>query len=307
MNWPKKATVVEVGPRDGFQNEHGVITTDEKVEIIDLLSGTGLSRIEATSFTHPKAIPQLADAGDVMSRIKRKEGVEYEALIPNLKGLDRAIEAKVDSVATVVSASETHNMNNVRMTIADSMKQFEQVVRIAHENSIRVTAGLACVFGCSFEGWVRPEKVVEIVDAFLAMGVDEVSLGDTVGLGDPSHVAAVLRQVREKTGDVPLRLHFHNSRGTGLANVYAGLEEGVTIFDSSIAGLGGCPFAPGATGNIATADLVNMLESMGVDTGVDLRKVIECEKRVREILGREMPSEVLKAGPTPWALAKPAA
>jgi len=302
MDFPKEVTVVEVGPRDGFQNEKGTITTEMKIEIIDGLSETGLKRIEATSFTHPKAIPQLADAAEVMARIKRKPGVAYEALIPNLKGMERALEAEVRQVEFVVSATESHNMSNVRMHVSESLQQFRQVVQMAHENNVRVTGGIACTFGCPFEGWVAPQKFLEVVDVFMALGVDELFLGDTVGMADPALVGEVTRLVSERAGNVPIRLHFHNTRGTGLANVFAGLTEGVTIFDASISGLGGCPYAPGATGNIATADMVNMLESMGIKTGVDLQKLIEVEKLVARMLERDLPANVSKAGATPWAL-----
>lgn len=302
MSLPTQATVVEVGPRDGFQNEHDFIPTEQKIQIIDALSETGLRRIEATSFVHPKAIPQLADAGEVMRRIKRREGVEYEALIPNAKGMERAIEAGVNSVSLVVSASESHNMKNVRMSVADSLEGFRKVVQMAHQHGVKVTGGISTAFGCAIEGWVAPEKVVNIVEAFVSMGVHEISLGDTAGMGDPALVREVIQKVSQKTGETPLRLHLHNTRGTGLANVFVGLMEGVVIFDGSVCGLGGCPFSPGATGNIATADLVNMLESMRITTGVDLEKLVDCERWIRAMLGRDLSGQVMKAGPTPWAI-----
>ena len=237
-----------------------------------------------------------------MAGIKRKPDVRYEALIPNLKGMERAVQAGVKDVVLVVSASESHNQNNMKMSIAESLDGFRQVVRMAAENNVRVTGGVATAFGCVFEGRVPPENVEAIVDEFLSMGVDEISLGDTVGMADPSLVGELVQRTMKKLGSVPLRLHLHNTRGTGLANVFAGMLEGVTIFDASVCGLGGCPYAPGATGNIATADMVNMLHSMGIETGVDLRRLIECEKKVRAILGRDLPGQVMKAGATPWAL-----
>ena len=302
MSLPQQATVVEVGPRDGFQNEHDFVPTEQKIEIIDALSETGLRRIEATAFVHPKAIPQLADAAEVMAKIKRRRGVEYEALIPNARGMERAIQAGVDAVCLVVSASESHNMNNVRMSVADSLEGFRKVAEMAHQHGVKVTGGISTAFGCAIEGWVAPEKVVDMAEAFVSMGVQEISLADTAGMGDPALVTEVIQKVRKKTGDMPLRLHLHNTRGAGLANVFAGLTQGVTVFDGSICGLGGCPFSPGATGNIATGDLVNMLESMKIDTGVDLPKLIDCERHVRAMLARDLPGHVMKAGVTPWAV-----
>jgi len=299
---PKEVMVVEVGPRDGFQNEPGFIHTEQKIQIIDELSDTGIKRIEATSFVHPKAIPQLADAAEVMARIKRKPGVSYEALIPNVKGMERALQEGVKDVVLVVSASESHNQNNMRMSVTESLNGFRQVVRMALENEVRVTGGVATAFGCSFEGWVAPEKVAHIVDEYLSMGVHEISLGDTVGMADPVLVTELVQLTMSRLVGIPLRLHLHNTRGQGLANVLAALQEGVTIFDASIGGLGGCPFAPGASGNISTADMVNMLHSMGVHTGVDLPRIIECEKRVQTLIGRDIPGQVMRAGATPWAL-----
>ncbi len=304
MNLPKKVSVIEVGPRDGFQMEKQFIPTDEKIRIVDALSDAGFPRIEVTSFVHPKAVPQLADAAEVMSRIKRKDGVSYEALVPNVKGVERAIAAGVEHIGLVVSASESHNKSNVNMTIAESLKSLSEVVKQALKNKMFVTGGIGTVFGCSIEGRVSPEKVDEIVDRFLDMGVHEVSLGDTVGMANPTQVAGMVRHYIQKlTGTgVGLRLHFHNTRGSGLANVLAAMSEGATLFDTSIAGLGGCPFAPGATGNIPSGDTVNMLETMGIDTGIDVMQLVECEKQMQSLLGKDLPGQVMKAGPVLWAL-----
>ena len=304
MNLPKQVTIVDVGPRDGFQMEEQFIPTDEKIRIIDALSETGLPRIEATSFVHPKAVPQLADAAEVMSRIKRKEGVSYEALVPNVKGVERAIAAGVEHVGLVVSASESHNKRNVNMTIADSMKTLGEAVKLALSNKMFVTGGIATAFGCSMEGRVLPEKVEEVADHLLDMGVHELSLGDTVGVANPTQVAEMVKHYMQKLKgtDIGLRLHFHNTRGAGLANVLAAMLEGATIFDTAISGLGGCPFAPGATGNIPSGDTVNMLETMGLDTGVDLIRLVECEKEMQRLLGKDLPGQVMKAGPVLWAL-----
>ena len=302
MELPQKVQIVEVGPRDGFQIESVFIPTEQKIKIINQLSETGLQRIEATSFVHPKAVPQLADAAEVMAGITRKEGARYLALVPNVKGVERALQAGVTEISLVVSASESHNKSNVNMSIAESMQALKETVRIALDNGMRVTGGLATVFGCPFEGWVPPKKVEEIVQEFLDMGVHEISLGDTTGMANPSQVSEMVTRLKPILKDIELRLHFHNTRGAGIANVLAAMLEGATIFDSSIGGLGGCPFAPGATGNISTEDTTHTLESMGIDTGIDLPKLINCAKLVQDILGRELPGQVMKANPVPWAV-----
>jgi hydroxymethylglutaryl-CoA lyase len=302
MALPDKITIVEVGPRDGFQNEPNFIPTEHKIQIIDQLSETGLKRIEATSFVHPKAIPQLADASEIMARIKRKPGVCYEVLIPNLKGMERALKSGVQDVVLVVSASESHNQNNMRMSVAESLSDFKQVVRMARENGVRVTGSVATAFGCAFEGFVKHQKVASIVAEYLSMGVHEITIADTTGMADPLAVKDLAQKTMVQLKGIPLRLHLHNTRGQGLANVFAAIQEGVTLFDASICGLGGCPFSPGATGNISTADLVNMLHCMGLQTDIDLARLIECEKNTQIVIGHEVPSQVLRAGPTPWAL-----
>lgn len=301
MALPNKITVVEVGPRDGFQNELNFIPTEHKVQIIDQLSETGLKRIEATSFVHPKAIPQLADASEIMARIKRKPGVCYEVLIPNLKGMERALKSSVQDVVLVVSASESHNQSNMKMSVVESLKGFKQVVRMALENGVRVTGGVATAFGCAFEGWVKQEKVESVIAEYLSMGVHEISLADTTGMADPLSVKNLVQKTMIQLKGIPLRLHLHNTRGQGLANVLAAIQEGVTLFDASICGLGGCPFSPGATGNISTADLVNMLHCMGLQTDIDLTRLIKCEKNTQTLIGHDVPGQVLKAGATPWA------
>jgi len=306
MELPTKVQIVEVGPRDGFQIEPVLIPTEQKIKIIDKLSETGLQRIEATSFVHPKAIPQLADASEVMAGITRKEGVIYTALVPNVKGVERALQARVEEINLVVSASESHNKNNVNMSVAESLSVFREAARIALDNGMRITGSIATAFGCPFEGWVSPQKVEEIAQEYLTMGVREVSLADTTGMAAPSQVIDMVSRLRGQFKDVEFRLHLHNTRGAGMANVLAALFEGITIFDGSIGGLGGCPYAPGATGNIPTEDMVHMLESMGIDTGIDLAKLIDGAKMVQELLGRELPGQVIKAGAVPWATKKQA-
>jgi hydroxymethylglutaryl-CoA lyase len=300
MELPAKVQIIEVGPRDGFQIEPSFIPTEQKIRIIDKLSETGLRRIEATSFVHPKAIPQLADAAEVMAGITRKEGVSYMALVPNVKGVERALQAAVEEINLVVSASESHNKNNMNMSVTESLKAFREAAKIALGNAMRITGTIGTAFGCPFEGWVPPQKVEEIAQELLAMGVHEICLADTTGMANPSQVIGLVSRLRHQFKDVEFRLHFHNTRGAGMANVLAALSEGITIFDGSIGGLGGCPYAPGATGNIPTEDMVHMLESMGIDTGIDLPKLVDCAKMVQEILGRELPGQVMKAGTVPW-------
>ncbi len=302
MKLPKQVTIVEVGPRDGFQNEPGFIPTEQKIKIIDQLSETGIQRIEVTSFVHPKAIPQLADAAEVVAGIKRKDGIRYMALIPNVKGVERALEAGIKEINLVVSASESHNRNNVNMSVAESLKTLRQAAKIALDKGMRIRGSIATTFGCPFEGRVSPQKVEEIAQEYLDMGVHELCLADTVGMADPLQVSEMVSRFKDKFEGVELSLHFHNTRGAGLANILAALLEGATIFDGSICGLGGCPFAPGATGNIPTEDMVHMLESMGIDTGINLTKLIECAKTTANLLGRELPGQVMKAGPVPWAI-----
>jgi len=304
VNLPRKVTIIEVGPRDGFQNEHIFIPTDQKIRIIDALSETGLARMEATSFVHPKAIPNLADAADVMTRIRKKEGVLYEALIPNLKGAERALQAGVKNVKLVISVSEAHNKSNVNMSVADSLNNMEEIARLAKAHGMRITGGLAMVFGCPWEGKVPVSKIEAIIARLLEVGAEDISLGDTSGMGDPAYVSETLNHFVDLIEAGKLSLHFHNTRGTGLANVLAGMEAGVTMFDASIGGLGGCPFSPGATGNIATEDLVHMLQAMGIATGIDLPRLIEVAKTVQEVIGRPLPSSMVKAGPVPWSIRK---
>lgn len=303
MGLPKEVQVVEVGPRDGFQIESEFIPTEQKIKIIDKLSETGLQRIEVTSFVHPKAMPQLADAIEVVARIKRKEGIIYTALVPNAKGVERAVRSGVEEVNFVVSASESHNKNNMNMSISESLQTFREAARIALSNGIRITGSIATAFGCPFEGWVPPEKVKEIAQAYFDAGVQEVTLSDTTGMANPVQVRELVSLVMDLK-DTTIRLHIHNTRGAGMANVLAAIYEGITIFDASVGGLGGCPYAPGATGNIPTEDIVHTLESMGIDTGVNLAKLIDCAKLVQSVLGRELPGQVMKAGPVPWALKK---
>lgn len=300
MNLPKQVTIVEVGPRDGLQNEALFVSTDQKVELIERLSETGLRRIEITSFVHPKAIPQLQDSEDVVKRVTPKRGISYSTLVPNEKGLERALEAGVKEIGLFVSASETHNQKNVRMSISDSLKGFQRIAERALTHQIRMRGYVVTAFGCPYEGRISLEKVEWIVKEYKALGIHEVALGDTTGMANPVLVRHWVERIRPLLGETALALHFHDTRGTALANVLGALEAGVTIFDGAVGGLGGCPYAPGASGNVATEDLVNMLEEMGIDTGIDLDKLIACAGFVREILGRDLPSHLLHAGRVRW-------
>jgi hydroxymethylglutaryl-CoA lyase len=300
MNLPKQVTIVEVGPRDGLQNEALFVPTDQKVELIRRLSETGLRRIEITSFVHPKAIPQLQDSDEVVKRVAPKPGISYSTLVPNEKGLERALQAGVKEIGLFVSASETHNQKNVRMSISDSLKGFQRIAQRALAHDIRMRGYVVTAFGCPYEGRISLERVEWIVKEYKAMGIHEIALGDTTGMANPLLVSRWVEQIRPILGETDLALHFHNTRGTALANVLAALELGVTIFDGAVGGLGGCPYAPGASGNVATEDLVNMLEEMGIETGIDLDKLLGCARYVREILGKDLPGHLLSAGRVQW-------
>ncbi len=293
---PESISVREVGPRDGLQNEDAV-PTEAKVELIDALSKTGVGRIEAVSFVHPRAIPQMADADEVWSRVHRNEDVRYSALVPNLRGAERAIAAGFHEIEVVVSASDTHNRKNVNRSTAESLDDIEQIIALAHQRGVTCQVIVATAFGSPYEGDVPIERVLWVVGRALAAGADSVSFGDTTGMATPSRVMELVGETHLRHPDVPLNLHFHNTRGTGLANVLAALQLGVRDFDASVGGLGGCPYAPGATGNIATEELVYMVEDMGVSTGVDLSAMIDAAATAERLVGHKLPSQVLRAGP----------
>jgi isopropylmalate/homocitrate/citramalate synthase len=278
--------VVEVGPRDGLQNEHGIVPTAAKIAYIDLLSATGLPVIEATSFVSPRAIPQLADAGEVMHGIQRRPGVRYTALVPNRKGMEAALANDLREVAVFTGASESFVQHNINCSIAESIERFTPVVARAREAGVRVRGYISTVFGCPYEGKVPPASVVRLAAQLLDLGVDELSLGDTIGVATPNQVVEIVGQVAASVPLDRLALHFHDTRGTALANVLAGLEAGVMIFDSSAGGLGGCPYAPGASGNLSTEDLLYMLHGMGIQTGVDLDAVVTASRYLAGVLGR---------------------
>jgi hydroxymethylglutaryl-CoA lyase len=303
ISLPKSVNVREVGPRDGFQNEPEVIATADKVRLIDALARTGLRRIEATSFVRADVIPQLADGAEVLRRIAVPDDVSVSVLIPNERGLDAALELadRFDEVSVFLSASETHNKKNVNRTTAESLHGLSRVIPRALAAGKRVEAVIATSFGCPYEGAVPEERVLDIAAALAAAGATEIGFGDTTGMANPVQVGGFFtRAARALADDVELTAHFHNTRGQGLANVLAALQAGCTSFESSFGELGGCPVPAGATGNIATEDLVTMLHEMGVRTGVDLDALLDAARAVRDVLGRPLGSHTLVAGPIDW-------
>ncbi len=292
----------EVGPRDGFQNEPEVIPTARKVELIDALARTGLRRLEVTSFVRADVIPQLADAAEVLAAIDVPEGVSVSVLIPNERGLDAALEQreKIDEINVFLSASETHNRKNVNRSIAESLAGVSAVLRRAGAEGLRCEGVISTSFGCPYEGHVPHERVLEIAAGLRDAGAVEIGFGDTTGMANPLQVREFFELAADTLGDVELTAHFHNTRGAGLANVLAAIDAGVRSFESSFGELGGCPVPPGATGNIATEDLVSMLHEMGFQTGIDLPALIACARRAQEVLGRPLGSHTLVAGPVDW-------
>jgi hydroxymethylglutaryl-CoA lyase len=293
---PTRISVREVGPRDGLQNEEPVPTA-AKVELINRLSATGVRRIEAVSFVRPDAIPQMADADEVWREIDRSPTVRYSALVPNLRGAARALDSGLTEIEAVVSASDTHNRKNVNRPTAESLDDIASIIEQAHARGATCQVIVSTAWGCPYEGDVPVERVVQVAGRAVASGADSVSFGDTTGMATPGRVSRLVGAFRSAHPDVPLNLHFHNTRGAGLANVLAALELGVADFDASVGGLGGCPYAPGATGNIATEELIHMVEDMGVDTGIDLDAMIDAAADAERIIGRQLPSQVLRAGP----------
>jgi len=293
---PSRISVREVGPRDGLQNEDPVPAT-AKIALIDQLATTGVSRIEAVSFVRAEAIPQMADADEVWAAVSKDPAIRYSALAPNLRGARRALDAGFTEVEAVVSASDTHNQKNVNRSTAQSLDEIAVMIDEAHQRGATLQVVVATAWGCPYEGDVPVDRVLAVAGRAVADGADAISFGDTTGMATPGRVRDLVGSFRSRHPDVPLNLHFHNTRGTGLANVLAALELGVDDFDASVGGLGGCPYAPGASGNIATEELVYMAEDMGVGTGIDLAAMIEAAAAAERIVGRELPSQVLRAGP----------
>ena len=292
---PRRVTIFEVGPRDGLQNESRQLATADKVALIDSLSLTGLPAIEITSFVSPKWIPQLADAVAVARQVARRPGVRFSALVPNRRGLESALEGGMREIAVFLSASETHNRRNVNKTIAETLTAFEDVVLPAREAGVRVRAYVSTVFGCPYEGDVDPEAVRRLAITLRDMGVYQISLGDTIGVANPRQVERVLEMILADLSLDEAAVHFHDTEGTALANCTVALSLGITTIDSAIGGLGGCPYAPGAAGNLATEDVVAMLHGMGVETGIDIDKLVECSRLAASLVGHELPSKYLKA------------
>jgi hydroxymethylglutaryl-CoA lyase len=298
MKLPARVTICEVGTRDGFQIEPEFIPTEVKIEVVDLLSEAGVPRIEVTSFVHPKAVPQLRDAEMVMARIRRRPGTQYAALVPNDKGAVRAVDAGVDAIHTVLSASESHNLANVNMTIAESLDKLRAVLQVAARAQVVVSCGISTSFGCPFEGDVPVSRLESIVARLADMGARAFGLADTTGMANPRQVAAVLERLVPRFPGAEWTLHTHDTRAMAIPNILAAMEHGVTNFDSSIGGLGGCPFAPGASGNVCSEDLVHALHAMGVETGIDLDRLLAVSRRVETIVGRPLPGQIVKAGPS---------
>ena len=299
---PSVVRIREVGPRDGFQNEPEVIQTGEKVRLIELLGATGLRRIEVTSFVRPDVIPQLADASEVLDSVRLPESISVSVLIPNERGLERALthRDRFQEINGFLSASETHNLKNVGRSIADSLSGLERTLHRARAEGLRCEGVISTSFGCPYEGAVPVERVLAIATALVEAGAEEVGFGDTTGMANPVQVREFFHAAFQALPDIELTAHFHNTRGQGLANVFAALEAGVESFEASFGELGGCPVPAGATGNIATEDLVSMLHEMGIETGIDLPALITASRAAQEVLGRPLGSHVLSAGPVQW-------
>ncbi len=292
MALPKQVKIVEVGPRDGLQNEPHIIDSATKIEFINRLSATGLSVIEATSMVNPARIPQLADAEVVYSNINRQHGICYPVLVPNIKGMQRALAVGVKEIAIFTSASESFNQKNINCSIAESLQRFEAVIELAIQHNIPIRAYLSCVLGCPYDNDVKLSNVVTLAERLYTMGCYEISLGDTIGIGTPLQARELILSVAQRVPLKHIAVHFHDTRGQALANIFACLEQGVSIVDSSVAGLGGCPYANGATGNVATEDLVYMLKGMEIETGVDLNTLVSVGRFICEALGRENQSRI---------------
>ena len=292
----KEVRVTEVGPRDGFQSEKTVLKTEDKIDIINNLIEAGFPRIEVSSFVSPKAIPQLADAETILSKVNRSSDTILAALVPNSRGALRAVEAKLDQIVVFLSASESHNKKNVNRSVDESLQGFREIADIAGKNNIPIQGDIATAFGCPFEGNISPKKLANISKEYKKMGFRGVTLGDTTGMATPVVVTDAINAIRDNVPDFNITLHFHNTRGVGLANVMTGLNEGITDYESCFGGMGGCPFAPNATGNICSEDLIYLLHEMGIKTGIDLDKTIAIAKKVENLVGHKLPGQVMRAG-----------
>lgn len=302
MDYPQHVTIIEVGPRDGLQNESSFVASDTKIELINWLSQSGLAHIEVTSFVSAKSIPQLADNELVFKTIEKNPSVHYSALVPNERGMAKALEIGVKEIAVFTAASELFNQRNINCSIDESIERFKPVLALAKENQIKVRGYISCVLGCPYQGEVLPITVVDVTKRLLDLGVDEISLGDTIGVGTPKQTQLVLEQVLKLIPVKQLAMHFHDTYGQAIANIYTSLQYGVHRFDSSVAGLGGCPYARGASGNVATEDVLYMMHGLGIDTGVDIFKVVAAGDMICKVLGKKNQSKVanaMLANPTP--------
>jgi hydroxymethylglutaryl-CoA lyase len=293
----KKVKVTEVGPRDGFQSEKTILKTEDKIDVINNLIDAGFTRIEVSSFVSPKAIPQLADAATILKNVKRNNETTLAALVPNARGALRAVEAKLDEIVVFLSASESHNKKNVNRSVKDSLIGFKEIADIAGKNNIPIQGDIATAFGCPFEGNVSANKLAEISKEYKIMGFKGVTLGDTTGMATPTVVTEAVNAIRDMVPGFDITLHFHNTRGIGLANVMTGLNLGITDYESCFGGMGGCPFAPNATGNICSEDLIYLLHEMGIETGINLDQLINVAKKVETLVGHRLPGQVMRAGP----------
>ena len=292
----KEVRVTEVGPRDGFQSEKTVLKTEDKIDIINNLIEAGFPRIEVSSFVSPKAIPQLADAETILNKVNRNSNTTLAALVPNSRGALRAVEAKLDQIVVFLSASESHNKKNVNRSVDESLQGFREIADIAGKNNIPIQGDIATAFGCPFEGNISPKTLANISKEYKKMGFRGVTLGDTTGMATPVVVTDAINAIRDNVPGFNITLHFHNTRGVGLANVMTGLNEGITDYESCFGGMGGCPFAPNATGNICSEDLIYLLHEMGIKTGIDLDKTIAIAKKVESLVGHKLPGQVMRAG-----------
>jgi len=292
----KEVKITEVGPRDGFQSEKTVLKTEDKIDIINNLIEAGFPRIEVSSFVSPKAIPQLADAEIILNKVNRSSKTTLAALVPNARGALRAVEAKLDEIVVFLSASESHNKKNVNRSVKESLSGFKEIADIAGKNNIPIQGDIATAFGCPFEGNISPKKLADISKEYKLMGFKGVTLGDTTGMATPPVVIDAINAIRNNVPDFNITLHFHNTRGVGLANVMSGLNLGITDYESCFGGMGGCPFAPNATGNICSEDLIYLLHEMEIETGIDLDKIISIAKKVENLVGHKLPGQVMRAG-----------
>ncbi len=295
--YPSRAIITEVGLRDGLQMESQFVPTDQKLRLLHSLIDAGVRRFEATSFVSPRAVPQLADAADLMREVRRRSDVTLAALAPNAKGIERALQAKVDEVIVFVSASETHNLKNLNRSRARSLEDMREAAELVSGTGVHLHAAIAVAFGCPFEGEVALQDIERLATSFAELGFQGITLGDTTGMATPGLVKQRVEMLKKQLPELPITLHFHNTRGLGLVNVAEGLRCGVTSFESSLGGIGGCPFAPGATGNICTEDTVHLLEELGVETGINLAALCDVAREFEQLLGRALPGQIMHAGP----------